>query len=105
MSDKEGEAAGAQEMDSQKLSSPSAQQNFPVVSRREVSDLLCWDLQDIAWSRVVSVARVAKLGWATLVVDNGQAMEEDGDGCSVKRLYSPMVDLEFGFWLGLTDLI
>ncbi|KAF2307840.1 hypothetical protein GH714_032463 [Hevea brasiliensis] len=58
--------------------------------RREVSDLLCWDLQDIAWSRVVSVARVAVLGWATLVVDNGQAMEEDGDGCSVKRLYSPM---------------
>ncbi|KAF2307836.1 hypothetical protein GH714_032375 [Hevea brasiliensis] len=30
MSEKEGEAAGAQEMDSQKLSSPSAQQNFPV---------------------------------------------------------------------------
>ncbi|KAF2307028.1 hypothetical protein GH714_024271 [Hevea brasiliensis] len=104
MSEKEGEAAGAQEMDSQKLSSPSAQQNFPS-PRREVSDLLCWDLQDIAWSRVVSVARVAVLGWAILVVDNGQAMEEDGDGCSVKRLYSPKVDLEFGFWLVLTDLI
>ncbi|KAF2307834.1 hypothetical protein GH714_032337 [Hevea brasiliensis] len=29
MSEK-GEAAGAQDMDSQKLSSPSAQQNFPV---------------------------------------------------------------------------
>ncbi|KAF2307024.1 hypothetical protein GH714_024051 [Hevea brasiliensis] len=37
-------------------------------------------------------AQVAVLGWATLVVDNGQAMEEDGDGCSVKRLYSPSMD-------------
>ncbi|KAF2307828.1 hypothetical protein GH714_032216 [Hevea brasiliensis] len=61
----------------------------------------CFDF----WLYGLVFAQVAVLGWATLVVDNGQAMEEDGDGCSVKRLYSPKVDLEFGFWLGLTDLI
>ncbi|KAF2307831.1 hypothetical protein GH714_032299 [Hevea brasiliensis] len=45
----------------------------------------CFDF----WLYGLVFAQVAVLGWATLVVDNGQALEEDGDGCSVKRLYSP----------------
>ncbi|KAF2292496.1 hypothetical protein GH714_016422 [Hevea brasiliensis] len=49
----------------------------------------CFDF----WLYGLVFAQVAVLGWATLVVDNGQALEEDGDGCSVKRLYSPKVQI------------